>query len=55
MRTLSDKDLGIECDFIAEGETDEDVIQEMTDHIEEEHPDELDRVETMMQGKIKES
>lgn len=55
MKTLSDRDLGIECDFVAEGETTDEVIEQETEHIQSEHPDEFDRVKTMMKSFIKTS
>ncbi len=55
MKTISDKDLGIDCDFIAEGETNSDVVNAATLHIKSEHPDEWDRVKGMLKMNINES
>ena len=52
MKTLSDRDLGIDCDFVAEGETTDEVIDATTEHIRSEHPDEYDRVKGMMKMHI---
>ena len=40
MKTLSDRDLGIECDFVAEGETEDDVLNASTNHLKDMHPEE---------------
>lgn len=53
MKSLSDKDLGIDCDFVAEAETTDEVIDIATEHIQSEHPDEYDRVKGMMKMNIK--
>jgi predicted small metal-binding protein len=53
MKTLSDRDLGIECDFVASGESNDEVIEQMTEHIQTLHPDEFDRVKTMFKMYIK--
>lgn len=55
MKTISDKDLGIECDFIASGDTTDEVVQEATAHIKSEHPEEFDRVKSMLKMNIKET
>ncbi len=36
-KALRCRDLGVACDFSAEGETDEDVLKEMREHAEEDH------------------
>ena len=48
MKSISDKELGIDCDFVATGETREEAIQVATDHIQSEHPEEWDRVKGML-------
>ncbi len=53
MRTLSDRDLGIDCDFVARADTDDEVIKSATDHIRKEHPDMLDEVRDDMKANIK--
>jgi hypothetical protein len=56
MRSISDKDLGIEdSDFVAEGDTDDEVIEIMRDHIQNEFPDQYDRVRGMIAMYIKDS
>lgn len=55
MKTLSDMDLDINCDFVAKGENTHEVVEASTAHIKSEHPDEFDRVKTMMKMNIKES
>lgn len=55
MKTISDRDLGIECDHVAEGENTREVIEQETEHIQSEHPDEFDRVKTMLKSFIKTS
>lgn len=36
------------CDYVAEGETEEEVVEQITDHVREEHP-EVDAEEAMTQ------
>ena len=55
MKTLRDRDLSIDCDYEAMGQTTGDVVDEMTEHIKAEHPDEFDRVKGMMKMNIKEN
>ncbi len=55
MRTISDRDLGIDSDFVAEGDTDDEVIEIMRDHIQNEFPDQYDRVRGMLAMYIKDS
>lgn len=45
MRTLACKDLGIECDFVAKGETIHEVMEHMVDHIEDNHLEEWAQME----------
>ncbi len=52
MKKLYDKDLGIDCDFVATGNSNEEVIRNATKHIKEVHPDEMKRVKGMMESKI---
>ncbi len=53
MKTISDRDLDISCDFVAEGETNDEVIENASSHIQAEHPEEWDRVKNMMKTKIR--
>ncbi len=53
MKTISDKDLGINCDYIATGKNTDEVVKDSTDHIQSEHPDEFDRVKSMLKMNIK--
>ncbi len=53
MKTLSDRDLGIDCDFVARADTEDEVIKLATDHIREEHPDMLEDVRNEMAINIK--
>ncbi len=59
MKTLSCKDIGTPtCDFVAVGETDDEVLDKMMDHAEMEHPENLqkmseDDMRAKMQSQIK--
>lgn len=53
MKKLADRDLGIECDHVASGNNDNDVIRMATEHIRKEHPEEFDRVKGQLKDKIK--
>ncbi len=55
MKSISDMDLGIDCDFVARGETRDDVIQVATEHIQSTHPEDWDRVKSTLKMNIKES
>ena len=39
MKQLSCKALGVDCDYIATGETDQEVINNMQEHAKNDHPD----------------
>ncbi len=63
MKKLSSRDLGLNDDFVAEGETDEEVMQKMKEHGQQFHAEEVKKMmETMseeemiamMKSKIKE-
>lgn len=64
MKTLSCQDMsGLSCPFVAKGETEETVIQQLMDHAKAEHSEELtkiiegkteEEVKEMMKSKIKE-
>ncbi len=54
MKSISDMDLGINCDFVARGESNDEVVQASTEHIQETHPEEWDRVKGMLKMNIKE-
>lgn len=52
MKTLSCQDVsGLSCPFVAKGETEEAVIQQLMDHAQAEHPEESAK---MMEGKTPE-
>jgi predicted small metal-binding protein len=52
MKTLSCQDVsGLSCPFVAKGETEEAVIQQLMDHAKAEHPEESAK---MMEGKTPE-
>jgi predicted small metal-binding protein len=55
MKKISDRDLGIDCDYEATGNTDEEVMRNETTHLREKHPDELSRVKSAMKTSIKEA
>jgi predicted small metal-binding protein len=39
MKQIACKDAGFDCDFVAQGETDDDVMATASEHVAEEHPD----------------
>lgn len=39
MKTLACKDMGIDCGYVAKGETAEEVVQKINDHAIKAHPD----------------
>ncbi|MBU1145928.1 DUF1059 domain-containing protein [Patescibacteria group bacterium] len=52
MKTLSCQDVsGLACPFVAKGETEEEVIQQLMDHAKTAHPEESAK---MMEGKSEE-
>lgn len=53
MKTLADRDLGINCDYVARADTEEEVTCIATDHIQDQHPYDYDWVKDMMADKIK--
>ncbi len=63
MKSLSCADLGdASCHFVAEGQTDEEVLGKMKSHVTEVHPDKMtemaktmteDQIMEMMKSKIK--
>ena len=53
MKTISDRELGIDCDFVAEGDTNDEVIENASAHVQSEHPDEWARVKNIMKTKIR--
>ena len=36
-KTVSCRDVGMDCDFVAKGETDEDILQQCTEHARKDH------------------
>lgn len=53
MKTIADRDLGIDCDFVAKADTDNEVIKMATDHIKKEHPSMLEETRDAMRENIK--
>lgn len=47
MKQLSCKALGADCDFVAKGQTDEDVIRQVQEHAKTDHPDEWTQMQKM--------
>ena len=41
---LKDKDMGMDCDFVARGNTDEEVMKKMKDHVMTVHKDEIKKM-----------
>ncbi|MFA6426862.1 MAG: DUF1059 domain-containing protein [Candidatus Magasanikbacteria bacterium] len=48
MKTLSCKSMGIDCDFVAEAETDEEVIKKGLEHADDEHTEYMEKMRTTM-------
>lgn len=64
MKIICDKDLHIDCPFIAQGETVEEVVAKSINHIKKEHPEEMEdmnekwddyEIIELVQSKIKEN
>ena len=59
MKELTCKDMGImECDFVAKGETEDEVTQSMMDHAKQAHPEKMgampeEEMRNMMKSKVK--
>lgn len=62
MKKLACRDMGMNCDFVAMGATDEEVVQKLGEHGKMTHPNELaemaktmsdDQMTAMMKSKIK--
>lgn len=58
MKSLACADFGGDCHFVAEGNSDEEVMQKMWKHIQKDHPDKMedtskDETMKMMKTKIK--
>lgn len=55
MYTLSDKDMGIDCDYVAEGKSKEEVMKMAADHAMKVHKEEIDeKMKTMTKGEMDE-
>ena len=52
MKTLACKAFGMDCDFVAKGKNDDEVISKMTDHVKTDHPDKLAGFKSMPKDKI---
>lgn len=44
MKTLACRDMGIDCGFVARGESDDDAVALMVEHAEENHETELEEL-----------
>lgn len=54
MKTLKCKDMGMNCDFVASGDSDNDVIEKMITHHEKSHMNEMKKMsESMSTEEIK--
>jgi len=58
MKTLACRDAGMNCDYVAKGETMEELKKNSMDHVAAEHPDKVEEVKGMtdeqMMGMVKE-
>jgi len=52
MKTLSCKDLGAECAFVASGETNEEAMKKMMDHAKEAHPEKMEQMGKMSEADV---
>lgn len=41
MKTLACKDMGVECDFVGKADTAEEVVQIVSEHATQAHPDKI--------------
>lgn len=48
MKTFACKDLGMNCDFVAKGETEEDVLKQAIEHGQTTHKSEMDEMAKTM-------
>lgn len=58
MKKLACKSMGTNCDFVAMGKTEEEVMGKMMEHMKMEHPDKMMEKEKMMmdmKGKIQDA
>jgi predicted small metal-binding protein len=58
MKTLSCREAGCECDYVAKGETEEDVIRDAARHVIEEHgktEDDMSKMKEMIRALIRSS
>lgn len=56
MYSLSCKDMGIDCNYVAMGETREEVIKMSSDHFKKAHPEEAkEKMESMTEEEMEES
>lgn len=55
MKTLSCRDLGIECNFTATGKTEEETVRKLKEHISQTHPDQSLPNDSVLRSKIKNS
>ncbi len=44
MKTIADKDLGMDCNFIARGETENEAIDKLKEHMETAHSEEMEKI-----------
>jgi len=56
MKRLTCKDIGVECDVVFEGETDDEIMAKATDHAKKEHnlPSIPPNIESRCRGAIEE-
>ncbi len=55
MKTLSCRDLGVDCDFTATGKTDEETMRKLKEHVSQVHPDQPLPDDSILRSKIKNS
>lgn len=52
MYTLSCRDAGVDCDFVAKGETMDEVLETGMDHVKKTHPEKVKEMESMPKEKL---
>ncbi|MFA6422061.1 MAG: DUF1059 domain-containing protein [Candidatus Buchananbacteria bacterium] len=52
MKTLACADFGADCKFVAKGNTNEEVMNKMMEHVGKSHPDKMEEVKGMPKSDI---
>ena len=49
MKTLACRDMGVDCDFVAQGETEKEVMDKAMEHVKAVHPEKAEEMKAMSQ------